>query len=109
MLYGLVFVTRYLDLLKPSTWDFKNGQSGFLWNICFKIFYLSSSFYLVFIMMKVFPRTRERERAWKLAIYSVVGSLVLAPIAIRVLEGSFMNNWFLEVRLSFPVPLLIGH
>lgn len=95
-LYGLVFVARYLDILKPSSWAFGYGAS--LWNILFKLFYLSSSFYLVFIMMKVFPRTRETERAWKLGIYSVAGSLVLAPIAIAVLEGGFPPTWFLEVR-----------
>jgi hypothetical protein len=95
-LYAVVFVARYLDILKPSSWAFSHGAS--LWNILFKLFYLSSSFYLVFIMMKVFPRTRETERAWKLGIYSVAGSLVLAPIAIAILEGGFPPPWFLEVR-----------
>lgn len=46
-------------------------------------------------MMKVFPRTRERERAWKLGIYSVLGSMALSPIAILIVEGRIS---FLEVR-----------
>jgi hypothetical protein len=68
-----------------------------IWNVSFKLFYLASSFYMIFLMMKVFPRTRERERAWKLGLWSVAGSLVLAPIAILVLEGGFPDYWFIEV------------
>lgn len=68
-----------------------------MWNLSFKFFYLSSSFYIVFIMMKVYPRTRERERAWKLGIYSVVGSLVMAPIMMTITKD-WPNQWFLEVR-----------
>lgn len=68
-----------------------------IWNISFKLFYLTSSFYVVFLMMKVFPRTRERERAWKLGLWSVVGSIVMAPIAIAILEREWNDGWFLEV------------
>ncbi|KAJ5921417.1 hypothetical protein N7466_009743 [Penicillium verhagenii] len=103
LLYGLVFMTRYLDILRPSSWAFNSGAS--LWNIMFKLFYLTSSFYLVFIMMKVFPRTRERERAWKLGIYSMTGSLVLAPIAIAVLEGLNPFTQLLEVCWAFSIIL----
>ncbi|KAJ5751879.1 hypothetical protein N7520_008796 [Penicillium odoratum] len=103
LLYGLVFVTRYLDIFKGSSWNFGHGAS--LWNILFKLFYLTSSFYVVFIMMKVFPRTRERERAWKLGIYSVAGSLVLAPIAIAVLERGFPPAWFMELCWAFSIIL----
>lgn len=95
MLYGLVFVTRYLDILAPSTWNFAAGASA--WNALFKIFYLSSSCWLVFIMMKLYPRTRERERAWKLGIFSVAGSLVLAPIVVAIFESGYPTGWFLEV------------
>ena len=94
MLYALVFVNRYLDLFDSGSW---NGLAA-VWNISFKLFYLSSSFYIVFIMMRVFPRTRERERAWKLAIWSAIGSLVLAPLAILIFEGGFPRHWFMEVR-----------
>lgn len=96
MLYGLVFVTRYLDIFSGQSWDF--AYAGTFYMICFKLFYLTSSLYVVFIMMKVFPRTRERERAWKLGIYSVIGSLVLAPLTILIFERHFAGNWFLEVR-----------
>lgn len=94
MLYALVFVNRYLDLFDLKSWQ----GLGAVWNISFKFFYLGSSFYIVFIMMKVFPRTRERERAWKLGIWSVIGSLVLAPLAILIFEGRFPSGWFMEVR-----------
>lgn len=73
------------------------GTWHVIWNVAFKIFYLTSSFYVIFLMMKVFPRTRERERAWKLGLWSVAGSLVLAPIAITVLEREWPDDWFMEV------------
>jgi hypothetical protein len=85
-----------LDLLDGNSWDIKHGGFGTLWNLSFKFFYLSSSFYLVFIMMKVYPRTRERERAWKLGIYSVMGSLVMAPIMMAIFKD-WPSQWFLEV------------
>lgn len=64
----------------------------------FKLFFITSAFYTIFIMMKVFPRTRERERAWKLGTYSVLVSIVLSPIAILIFEKKFPSHWFLEVR-----------
>lgn len=30
-------------------------------------------------MLRIYPRTREREKAWKLAIYTLIGSVVIAP------------------------------
>ncbi len=30
-------------------------------------------------MLRIYPRTREREKAWKLAIYGLLGSVVIAP------------------------------
>jgi hypothetical protein len=75
------------------------GRSSWhvIWNVSFKLFYLATSFYIVFLMMKVFPRTRERERAWKFGIWSVGGAVVLAPIAILIFEKGFPRHWFLEV------------
>ena len=97
LLYGVVFIFRYLDLLEGRSWDIKHGGFGTLWNLSFKFFYLTSSFYLVFIMMKVYPRTRERERAWKFGIYSVIGSLVMAPLMMTITKD-WPTQWFLEVR-----------
>lgn len=100
MLYALVFVTRYLDIVTASSFDLWAEGGAFVWNLVFKLIYLASSFYIVFIMMKVFPRTREKERAWKIGIWSVLGSLALAPIVILVFEGRLKGGWFLEVRIS---------
>lgn len=96
ILYATVFVFRYSDLFESRTWDVKHGGFGIFWNLCFKMVFLGTSFYLIFLMMKVYPRTRERERAWKLGIYSVIGSLVLAPIMISIFE-EWPSQWFLEV------------
>lgn len=95
MLYAVVFVTRYLDLFRGSGW-----RSIYL--VFFKFFYILSSFYIIFLMMKVYPRTRERERAWKMALGSVVLSLVLAPIVTPILDNKefFKIHWFTEVGLA---------
>lgn len=90
LLYILVFVSRYLDLFWVSP-----GHN--LWNFVLKICYISSSAYIVFIMMRVFARTREKEYGWKLAIWSLVGSTLGAPIVCLVFEG-WSRCRFSEVR-----------
>ncbi|KAF7162119.1 hypothetical protein CNMCM5623_007564 [Aspergillus felis] len=100
MLYAAVFVTRYLDLFRGSGW-----RSFYL--VFFKFFYIFSSFYIIFLMMKVYPRTRERERAWKMALGSVVLSLVLAPIVTPIFDDKelFKTHWFTEIMWSFSIIL----
>lgn len=93
ILYALVFVTRYLDLFRASGW-------GDVWNDFFKIFYIVSSFYIILLMMRMYPRTREKERAWKLALWSVGGSIVLAPIILPIFYGRYPYHWFTEVSRS---------
>ncbi|KAK6410467.1 hypothetical protein LTR95_018199 [Oleoguttula sp. CCFEE 5521] len=91
LLYGLVFVTRYVDLLWTVPWRAA-------WNFVFKITYLSTSAYVVYIMMRVFPRTREKEGAWKLATWCLGACLIATPIAAPLLEG-----WS---TLGMPIELL---
>jgi heme/copper-type cytochrome/quinol oxidase subunit 1 len=98
LLYGAVFIFRYLDLFDPHT--YKNGTWHGIWNVFFKLFYIISSAYVIFLMMKVYPRTRERERAWKLGLWSVAGSVVLAPISIWLLEKELYTLWILEVSCA---------
>ena len=52
-----------------------------------KLFYMASSAYIVFIMMRVFARTREKEYGWKLAIWSLAGSVCAAPLVCLLFEG----------------------
>ncbi len=79
LLYILVFGTRYLDLLWVPPWYS-------WWNTVLKIFYMGSSAYIVWLMMRVYARTREKEYAWKLAMYSLLASLISAPVVCFVLE-----------------------
>ena len=55
-------------------------------------------------MMKVFPRTREKEKGWKLATYSALGSLVGAPVVTVIARGGFTSRPFTEVGLPSPLP-----
>ena len=54
-------------------------------------------------MMRVYDRTREREKAWKLGAYCLGGSLVLAPILAAItLRGS---TTIIEVLWTFSIIL----
>ncbi|KAK3393613.1 ER lumen protein retaining receptor-domain-containing protein [Podospora didyma] len=73
--YALVFLTRYTDL-------FTGDEMSTRWNHFFKIFYLLSSFYTIGIMRFLFPRTREREVAWKMSAAILAGSLLASPFVM---------------------------
>ncbi|KAL5343321.1 ER lumen protein retaining receptor-domain-containing protein [Aspergillus crustosus] len=100
LLYTLVFLTRYVDLLRPGGWKVP-------YLLIFKFFYFASSFYTIYLMTRVFPRTRERERAWKMALGSVVVSLVLAPIVIPIFEDAknLPGSWLEEILWAFSIIL----
>ncbi|KAL2260718.1 hypothetical protein VTK26DRAFT_5200 [Humicola hyalothermophila] len=78
LFYAVVFVTRYTDLFRET----------YAWNYFFKVFYLLSSFYTIGIMRFVYPRTREREIAWKLSSVILVGCLILSPFVMLIFEPS---------------------
>ena len=81
-LYCLVFISRYLDLFTP--YSFLLGSFTRKWIFTLKIFYILSSLYILFLMMRVYARTREREKAWKLGALVMVGSIVGAPFMMMV-------------------------
>ncbi|GAB7363244.1 hypothetical protein MBLNU230_g3526t1 [Neophaeotheca triangularis] len=95
LLYILVFCTRYLDI-------FVTAPHISYWNFVLKIFYPVSSAYIVYLMMRVYARTRERERAWKLAMWCLGGSLGTA-VGVFAFE-SVVGKWnvgFWHFRPSF--------
>ncbi|GIZ42027.1 hypothetical protein CKM354_000530700 [Cercospora kikuchii] len=97
LLYCLVFTTRYLDLFWVPPWFS-------WWNFVLKLFYIASSAYIVFVMMRVFARTREKEYGWKLAIWSLAGSTVGAPIVCLLFEG-WKRSTLSEVIWTFSIIL----
>jgi RsiW-degrading membrane proteinase PrsW (M82 family) len=73
------------------------------WNVTLKIFYILSSLYIIFLMLRVYARTRERETAWKLGGICLVGSVALAPVLL-IVENLVKErkNWGpMEVGLIF--------
>lgn len=76
ILYAVVFCTRYIDIFYETI----------RWNFFFKIFYISSSLYIIAIMQWVFPRTREREISWKIGAGILGGSLLLSPFVMLIFE-----------------------
>ncbi|KUL88465.1 hypothetical protein ZTR_05441 [Talaromyces verruculosus] len=104
VLYAFVFLTRYLDLFRATQWT-----SDHAYNIFFKLFYIFSSIYIIVAMTYVFPRTREREKSWKLATWCVLGALVGAPIALGIYaaasKSSYPYHWFTETCWAFSIIL----
>lgn len=97
-LYCLVFVSRYLDLF---------SKGAILWNTVLKVFYILSSLYILFLMMRVYARTREREKAWKFGAACLAGSAVFAPALMLIFRhkvreaGDVGRVWSLEeVRIT---------
>lgn len=107
-LYTGVFVTRYGDL-------FWTDPRLSWWNFVLKIFYLSTSFYIIFIMMKLYARTREREKAWKFGAYCLGASVALAPVfaaiakrkAVTLFEITWTFSIILECVCVIPQLLLL--
>ncbi|KAJ8108279.1 hypothetical protein ONZ43_g6477 [Nemania bipapillata] len=81
VLYAIVFCARYTDLFRERS----------NWNIVFKIFYILSSIYIIAIMRWIYPRTREREVAWKLGAAVLAGSLLLSPFTMLIFESK--DQW----------------
>jgi len=66
------------------------------WNFVLKLFYITSSAYIVFLMLRIYARTREKEYGWKLALWSLGGSLISAPIVDLIIRG-WKGTTFSEV------------
>ncbi|KAI9724285.1 MAG: hypothetical protein M1828_003709 [Chrysothrix sp. TS-e1954] len=102
LLYLAVFSSRYLFI----NWGgFPNGFEWHLaWNDTLRVFYILSSAYIVLLMMKLYARTREREKAWKLGIGSLAGSLGLAPFTMMIFLQK--QDWsFSEFCITFSLIL----
>ncbi|KAI4286739.1 MAG: hypothetical protein L6R35_004005 [Caloplaca aegaea] len=79
ILYAMVFCSRYLDLFWTHPTDMP-------WNFILKLFYIGSSFYIIGLMLRVFARTREKERAWKLGAFCLGGSATAAPLVLLIFK-----------------------
>ncbi|KAI4155485.1 MAG: hypothetical protein L6R39_001227 [Caloplaca ligustica] len=93
LLYAIVFCSRYLDL-------FWVNPARMPWNFTLKLFYIGSSFYIIGLMMRVFARTREKERAWKMGSFCLGGSAAAAPLVLLVFKRWHHYN-FHEVMWTF--------
>jgi hypothetical protein len=82
-LYCLVFITRYLDIFGFNT----------AWNTVLKIFYILSSLYILFLMLRVYARTREREKAWQLGALCLAASAIGAPFMMMIFENKSRWGW----------------
>ncbi|THW63086.1 hypothetical protein D6C85_06655 [Aureobasidium pullulans] len=102
-LYCVVFIVRYLDLIVDL--PFHTFLS--FWNFTLKVFYISTSLYIVFLMTRVYARTREREKAWKIGLWSLLGSIVSAPVVAAIFMGKkpFSAKYWFEIPYTFTLIL----
>ncbi|KAL9116912.1 MAG: hypothetical protein Q9187_006557 [Circinaria calcarea] len=96
-LYAMVFITRYLDLFWVSP-----GYNT--WNFVLNNFYIISSLYIIFLMMRVYARTREREKAWKFGAFCMAGSALAAPFTMMIFTRKTVWS-FSEVLGTFSIIL----
>lgn len=94
-LYTLVFVTRYLNIFAyAKPWEYG------MYNFVFKVTYIATSFYIIFVMMRVFPRSREAEKQWKISAgilaFSLVASQIFYPIFRDKMQGW---EWLEDFRI----------
>ncbi|CAN8101124.1 unnamed protein product [Discula destructiva] len=85
ILYCVVFLSRYTDVF---------GANQFLYNRIFKLVYIFSSFYTIAVMQWTFPRTRERELAWKLGAACFFGSLLISPFTMLIFQPGAEWSFF---------------
>ena len=88
LLYLLVFCLRYLDLFWTFTRDW--------YNTTFKIVYILTSVYTVYIMLKQFPRSREGEKEWRVSGWILVIGLlvgVFGGLIICKLDWGSETHW----------------
>jgi len=68
-----------------------------IWNTTLKFFYIISSAWIIFVMMRVYARTREKEKAYRIGGFSLAGSLLLAPFVMLIFDRKV--DWsFAEVQ-----------
>ena len=72
-LYTLVFLSRYLDL-------FVVPPSANRYNFVFKLTYIASSIYILFLMLRVYARSREAEKEWRVAVWILLFAAGAAPL-----------------------------
>ena len=94
VLYAGVFCARYLDL-------FWTSPAASVWNFVLKVFYILSSIYIILVMLRRFPRTREREKSWKLGGICAAGAFVGGPLVTLIFLGR--KTSFTQVKFKTSV------
>ena len=111
-LYLLVFLLRYLDLFSAASW---HSGSAF-YNTPFKLIYILTSAYILYLMFRRYARTRESETEYKLAAYILCISLLAAPVFMGIFKEMwtltrFCEQWSLVIEAVAVLPqiTLLSH
>ncbi|RPA74727.1 hypothetical protein BJ508DRAFT_418499 [Ascobolus immersus RN42] len=101
LIYLLVFLSRYLDIF--------TNTNAYL--TIFKIIYIATSCYTIFLLLKVYPRSREAEKEWRTALYILLFAVACTPLAALIDVKQRGENVFwdmfspIELGWSFSQPL----
>ncbi|KAF8465528.1 ER lumen protein retaining receptor-domain-containing protein [Kalaharituber pfeilii] len=94
-LYLLVFLMRYLDLFWTFTEDW--------YQTTFKLIYIGTSIYTLWLMLKRFPRSREGEREWRVSAWILVIGVVVGIAGCWVIKWAKWST--IERGCRFPAIL----
>lgn len=97
ILFCVVFLTRYIDVV----YKFHS-----VYNTCMKLFFIASSFYVLFLMMKKFKATYDPNldtfRNEYLLVFAAILSLVLCYEYTPVEVNRHLCSFFFSlIKLSF--------
>lgn len=67
--------------------EWRNQRFLLVYQFFGKLFFLVTSLYLVYIIARVYARTREKEKAWRRGIYSLAAALVLAVPVLWIFKN----------------------
>ena len=102
ILFAIVWITRYLDLF----WNFTS-----LYNTFFKIIYISTSLYTIYLISKKFRATYDKVHdtlnVWYLIIPSIILSLIFTS-KYEIFELLWTFSIFLESVAILPQILLLS-
>lgn len=99
LLYAIVFCARYLDIFWTPLF-----HSLLLYNFIVKIFYISSSFYILFLMVKVYRWEPELPESGWLSLYCLGFAAISCIPVVAIFEG-FSALSFSEVFWAFSIVL----
>jgi hypothetical protein len=76
-----------------------------VYNTIFKITYITTSIYIIYLMLRVYARSRESENQWRISFYILLFSLISAPTFQAIFRKKNVPWSFLDTFRDFSLIL----